>query len=86
MYKLGLSDEAARQYRGAEKPLAQKLAKCFARLEANPRGGNNVKALRGPLLGHWRYRVGDHRVVYSIDEAKQTVTVVAIAHRREVYE
>jgi mRNA interferase RelE/StbE len=63
MYKLVLSDEARRTYEKAQVPLARKLAKCFARLEDDPRAGNNVKALTGQLAGLWRYRVGDHRIV-----------------------
>ena len=41
------------------------------------------------LKGHkdqWRVRVGDYRVIYSIDTAKTTVTVTHVAHRREAYE
>ena len=30
-------------------------------------------------------RVGDYRVIYSIDDARVTVLVIHIAHRREVY-
>jgi len=32
-----------------------------------------------------RLRVGDYRVVYQIEDAKIVVTVVRVAHRREVY-
>lgn len=33
----------------------------------------------------WRIRVGDYRVVYEIADDVLIVTVVRIAHRREVY-
>jgi Plasmid stabilisation system protein. len=32
-----------------------------------------------------RLRVGDHRVVYVIEDKRLLVTVVRLAHRREVY-
>lgn len=32
-----------------------------------------------------RLRIGDYRVLYSIDDVRRTVTIVVIAHRREVY-
>jgi mRNA interferase RelE/StbE len=79
MYRLVLSKEARKAYEAADGPLARKLAKCFARIESGPRQGNNVKALAGPLAGHWRYRIGDYRVVYSIDDESRVVSVVAIA-------
>lgn len=86
MYRVVLSREAQGVYADAELPLARKLANCFARLEANPRAGNNVKPLKGPLVGFFRYRVGDHRVVYSIDDATRTVSVITIVHRRDAYD
>jgi mRNA interferase RelE/StbE len=41
------------------------------------------------LKGHkdlWRIRIGDYRVVYIIDDTSKAVTVIHVAHRREVYE
>lgn len=34
----------------------------------------------------YRIRVGDYRIIYRIDDGKVTVLVLAIGHRREVYE
>jgi mRNA interferase RelE/StbE len=33
----------------------------------------------------WRVRVGDYRIIYTIDGDRLVVTVVRVAHRREVY-
>lgn len=33
----------------------------------------------------YRYRIGTYRVLYSIDDKKQQVVILAIGHRREVY-
>ena len=33
----------------------------------------------------WRLRVGDYRVLYDIDDVKQTITIVHVGHRRDVY-
>lgn len=33
----------------------------------------------------WRVRVGDWRIGYEIEDAKQEVTIVRIAHRSEFY-
>lgn len=32
-----------------------------------------------------RLRVGDYRIIYSVDDSRRTVTIIAIGHRREVY-
>ncbi|HEY1097198.1 MAG TPA: type II toxin-antitoxin system RelE/ParE family toxin [Alphaproteobacteria bacterium] len=42
------------------------------------------KPLRYSLKGHRRLRVGDYRIVYRIDA--KTVTIIAIKHRKNVYE
>lgn len=42
------------------------------------------KPLRYNLKGCRRLRVGDYRIVYQIDE--QVVTIIAVKHRKEVYE
>ncbi len=44
------------------------------------------KPLRYSLKGHRRLRVGDYRVVYRIEADTQTIIIVAIKHRRDVYE
>jgi mRNA interferase RelE/StbE len=42
-------------------------------------------ALTGDLKGLWRYRVGNYRIVATIEDGRFVVLVVAIGHRREVY-
>ncbi len=34
----------------------------------------------------WRYRVGDHRVICQIEDARFVVLVVRIAHRSATYD
>lgn len=43
------------------------------------------KALGAPLEGHHSARRGEYRVLYRIDEESSVVTVIDIAHRRDVY-
>lgn len=42
--------------------------------------------LKGSKLGEfWKYRVGDYRVISSIEDKVLTILVVRIGNRREVY-
>ena len=86
MFEVVLSPEAQAFFAAADRPLARKLARCFAQLEREPRRHNNIKRLSGELAGRLRYRIGDWRVIYRIDEQANRVLVLSIAHRREVYE
>jgi mRNA interferase RelE/StbE len=86
MYKVELSQEAQRFYDRCDEPVAKKLARCFVSLEKNPRQGNNLKPLKGKFAGSYRYRVGDLRIVYTINDRAVTVFVITIAKRSDVYE
>jgi mRNA interferase RelE/StbE len=33
----------------------------------------------------WRIRIGDHRIIYEIDDSLKAVRIMRIRHRREVY-
>lgn len=51
MYRVELSREAQKFYERCERSIANKLTRCFAALEKDPRSGNNVKTLKGQLSG-----------------------------------
>lgn len=67
--------------------LNEVLPRVFARIgwlarEPRPRGCKKLK-------GHkdlWRIRIGDWRVLYIVDDDESLVSIVRVAHRREVYE
>ncbi|GAB5506995.1 MAG: type II toxin-antitoxin system RelE/ParE family toxin [Rhizobiaceae bacterium] len=44
------------------------------------------EALKGVKFGDlWKYRVGDYRIIASIEDAVVTVLVLRIGNRRDVY-
>jgi len=44
------------------------------------------EALKGSRLGDlWKYRVGDYRIISSIEDGALRILVVKIGSRREVY-
>ena len=86
MFEVILSPDASAFYAAADRILASKLHRCFARLEANPRDAGNIKRLTGHWAGYSRYRVGDWRVIFRIDDRAKKVYIVVIANRREAYD
>lgn len=86
MYSVQLEAEAAKSFENADASFQRRLNRCFDMLKIDPRRHNNIKPLHGRLAGFWRYRAGDYRVVYRIDDAASSVRVAAIVHRREAYE
>ncbi len=46
---------------------------------------NIGKPLKGEMSGFWRYRLGDYRIIYTVDLEKQIVTVLEAGHRKDIY-
>lgn len=64
------------------KSLGQRILKRISSLGDNPYGQNSQK-LEGS--DGYRIRIGDYRVVYTIDKKNQTILIIKIGHRREIY-
>ena len=78
--------DVARLGPAAEKRLAAKLREpVYTTLRENPHFGPNIKRLRNWEPSTWRYRVGDWRFFYEIDERDKVVSMTAADHRREAY-
>lgn len=43
------------------------------------------KPLNSPFDGKWSARIGDYRVIYTIDEQRKKITVTAVKRRADVY-
>lgn len=42
--------------------------------------------MKGSFAGLHRYRVGDYRVIYKIQDEMLIISIIRIGHRKEVYE
>jgi mRNA interferase RelE/StbE len=65
---------------------ASMVARVFPRIEAladNPRPVGSRKLQGEKNL--WRIRVGEYRVIYSIDDRRRLVDITAVRHRSEAY-
>ena len=44
------------------------------------------EALKGSQLNmFWKYRVGDYRIISSIEDNRKSILVVRVGNRREIY-
>ncbi len=48
----------------------------YPQLRKNPYFGANIKKLKGDLSGYYRFRIGNYRLFYLIEEGKVIVVVV----------
>lgn len=86
-WKVSLTPDAQKDLKKLDHQTAQRILKfLFGRVAAleNPRSIG--EALRGPRLGEfWRYRVGDYRLLCSLEDTVFRVLVIEIGNQREVY-
>ena len=80
-YSLLIKASAAKELEAMPKKDRTRLAAKIGGLATNPRPPGSEK-----LSGEEKYRVrqGDYRILYLIEGANSTVTIVKIGHRREV--
>ena len=57
----------------------------YPQLKKNPFYGTNIKKLKGEYEGVYRYRLGNYRLFYIIDNNKVIVVVTTISHRQNAY-
>lgn len=82
-YRIELRPAAVRALRRLDPPVARRVRGAIELLAVDPR----PPAAR-PLRGRdgYRVRVGDYRIIYSIQDDVLRVVVVTLGHRRDVYE
>jgi len=61
-----------------------KLIKSILALSEDPRPIGAKKLRGGP--DNWRIRIGDYRVVYSVDDEILVVDVRKVGHREDIYD
>lgn len=82
-YLVEIKPSAVKELDALDDAVFARLDRKIVLLAQDPRPPGSKK-LRG-YKSLWRVRIGDWRVVYTIDDTKRVVTITRIAHRREVY-
>jgi len=83
MYKIAFDKEAEKEFLKLN-PTAQKL---IASKIIDLQNGNfsNDKALKGKHKGKFRKRAGNYRIIYLKENMLLVITIIRVAHRKEVY-
>ena len=81
-YEVGILQNAEKEMARLAPLVHTRISGRILSLEDNPRPRGSKK-LSG--RDEYRLRVGAYRVLYTIDDKNNIVTIFAIGHRREVY-
>jgi mRNA interferase RelE/StbE len=78
-YKVLWNRKALESLKELDKPLRKRIFnKVNDYVSKDPM--NTGKPLKGELSGFWRYRLGDYRIIYTVDIEKQIITVLEAGH------
>jgi mRNA interferase RelE/StbE len=82
-WRIALSKNAAVAYKRVDFEIANRLNTLFDILSVDPlpKGAKPVKSMHGV----YRYRIGDFRVLYSLNKVENIVEILAIVKRSEAY-
>jgi addiction module toxin, RelE/StbE family len=86
-WRIEFTPAAAKQLRKLDHEIARRIASVLQDLLTDcddPR--RRGKPLTANLAKLWRYRVGDHRVICQIEDARFVVLVLRVAHRSAAYD
>ena len=81
-YEIELRPAAVRALKRVAHADRQRLQAAIALLAGDPRPPNARRLSGRP---GYRVRVGDYRIIYTVDQEVLLVVVVTLGHRREVY-
>lgn len=82
-YDVTFARSARKELQALSRALQERLFRRIEALANNPRPAGCRKLEGAEDL--WRIRIGDYRVIYSIDDARRHVDVSAVRHRSEAY-
>lgn len=83
-YRTVFRPEAQAELRKVPRDMALRILAKLTELESDPFGFNTTPLVSQPERR--RLRVGDYRLVYTIDDGELVVWVVHVGHRSKVYD
>jgi mRNA interferase RelE/StbE len=82
-YKILIDKKVIKDLKRIDKTWQEKIVRTIKNeIAQDPYRG---KKLIGSLSPFWRWRVGDYRIIYTIDDEIVTVEIVKVKHRKSVY-
>ncbi|MCK9373658.1 MAG: type II toxin-antitoxin system RelE/ParE family toxin [Sulfuricurvum sp.] len=83
MFKVAFEKEAQKEFLKLADEAKNLIAKKILDLQSGNFTGD--KALKGKHKGKFRKRAGDYRVIYLRENELVLITIICVAHRKEVY-
>jgi mRNA interferase RelE/StbE len=87
VWRIEIDDKAKKDLAALDKAQAKRITAFLRERVAGLDDPRSIgEALKGSKLGtFWKYRVGDWRIIASIEDGALRILVVRIGNRKEVY-
>lgn len=85
MYKVIFKESVKKELGRLQAKIVSRIFPHIENLSADPRPPGSKK-LKGKDGNFYRIRIGDYRVIYFIDDGVKLVSILRVAHRKEVYD
>jgi mRNA interferase RelE/StbE len=80
-YELIYTRRAENDIRKLEAAVRERIGKTLLRYREDPL--KYAEKLSNPILGEYRFRIGDYRVIFDMTE--DVIIILRVGHRREIY-
>ena len=80
-YTLTYTQRAERDIAGLDSKTKERIGKTLLRYKEEPL--RYAEKLSDPILGRYRFRIGDYRVIFDLEGNE--IVVLRVGHRREIY-
>lgn len=84
MWAWGFTEKSRRQFEKLDHQVRKRIV---TKLDFCAESGNPLQfseSLTNSELGEYRFRVGDYRIIFDIEE--ESIAVLAVGHRKEIYQ
>jgi mRNA interferase RelE/StbE len=82
-YSIQWDIRAYRELKAIQNKDAVGILNAVSKLQARPT--STGRPLEGKFKGKFRIRVGDYRVIYWVNDAEQTIYIISLGHRKDIY-
>jgi mRNA interferase RelE/StbE len=86
MWNVRYEHTAAEAFLKLDKPVQRRIVAYMTEVASLENPADRGKAMTGNYSGHWRYRVGDYRLICRIFRGNLMIRVVELGHRSSVYD
>lgn len=86
VWKTNFLPKAARRFRKLDPEVKNRILKYLDALTEMDDPRSRGKALTGIWSGFWRWRVGDYRLIGTVENKELVILIVEVGHRSDIYD